>query len=398
MRFRKKRRKGNIVLLVHNEYIQRGGEEAVVEAEAKLLTDNGVEVVRYTVRSIDYESPFWRIVVAINSIWSLPQFLRVAWVILLRQPTVMHVHNTFPVISPSIFFCAKLFGVRTIYTLHNYRIVCPTATLFYKEAICERSLVSSTYWAIGARAYRESRLVTLLLVMQIEFHRKIKTWLWAVDSFIVLTEFSKSKFVLAGIPREKIRVKSNFLEPRKHGFDTADSRSPNRDFGLFVGRITAEKGVKVLLDSWSTVNFPLKVIGDGPKLVEYKEMSVHNPTIEFLGNLDSSEVSGYLNNARFIVIPSLWYEGFPMVVLEAFAHEVPIIASDIGSLGEIVQHEQNGLLFPVGNSVRLSDEVRKFVISSKYAHEIGVAGKNCLAVLYSGERSLSQLREVYGFS
>lgn len=339
------------ILILHNTYQQKGGEDAVVAAECGLLTAHGHEV-RPVIVTNDVISGFWR---KLGAAWETPyssSSLRMVESELQRfQPDVVHVHNFFPLLTPSIYDACKKAGVPVVQTLHNYRTICPGAMLMRDGQPCEECVSGSPYRAVVHRCYRGSLLGTLAVARMVASHRLRGTWLDKVDSFIALTEFAKSKFVQAGFPAEKIVVKPNFVDS-----PTVPSPGVKRSGALFVGRLNQEKGIDTLIEAWSTLNVPLRVIGDGPMSERVKSCGLSQ--VEYLGSRSSQEVAAEMAQAEFLVTPSHWYEGFPMVIAEAYACGLPVLVSRLGSLAEIVVDGVTGTHFEARNPEDLAEKVR----------------------------------------
>ena len=253
---------------------------------------------------------------------------------------------------------------------------------------CEKCLKGSPYRAVYSRCYRNSLLASLAVARMVSFHRKRGTWLHKVDRFIALTECARSKFIQAGFPADAIVVKPNFT--RVSGADVSDRP---RAGALFVGRLSAEKGVHVLLSAWQRLGVPLRIVGDGP----LRDLFCHSGLgkITWLGKLAHPEVSAELSNAAFLVMPSLWFESFGLVLIEAFAHSLPVIASNMGSMAEIVENGVSGLLFETGDAEDLAAKVAWAV---GHPAEMRVMGENARLVYerrYTAEANYRQLLDIY---
>ncbi|MCF5088779.1 glycosyltransferase [Stenotrophomonas sp. PA-6-5C] len=374
------------VLIVHNYYQQAGGEDSVVRNEAELLRANGHEVKLYAVSNHSIQGFASKIIATVNAIFSIPSYLRIRKEISEFRPDVVHVHNFFPLISPSVFYACRAKKVRSVFTLHNYRIVCPTATLYFDGEVTERSIDEGPWWTVARRVYRNSFIGTFSIAASVSLHRRLGTWK-KVDQFIALTEFAKSLFSRAGIPSSKIRVKSNFSHLEIEEFPEQGVR----DGYLFVGRLTEDKGIHVLLEAARSADVTVTVIGDGP-LSDIVSASKH---INFLGKRDSSIIRSEMRKAKALIVPSLWYEGFPMVIAEAYSQGLPVFASDIGALSELIEPEVTGELFSPGSP----DELAALLISHKNSeHRIArmsSGARNHYLDSYSPEVSLRTLLSAY---
>jgi glycosyltransferase involved in cell wall biosynthesis len=227
----------------------------------------------------------------------------------------------------------------------------------------------------------------------IAFHRALHTWRDKVDLYIALSEFARNKFIDGGIPAGRITVKPNFTG--------ASSITENRsgDFALFVGRLSLEKGAHLLPAAVSLLDtkIPLWVAGDGPMSDQIRAQA--KPTdrsfLELLGRCTAEEVSTLMTNARFLLVPSLWYEGFPMVVVEAFSRGLPVIASRLGSLAEIVEDGRTGMLFTPGDSKDLAVKMTWALSNPDALAEMGRAARHEYETKYSAERNYVMLMDIY---
>lgn len=339
------------IMQIHNFYQQRGGEDAVLEAEFALLTKAGHEVEQYTVYNSTISFIKNKIKSAIEVKWSPKSFEAVCRVLSIIRPDIVHVHNFFPLITPAVFEACTRMQVPVVATLHNYRVTCAGATLMRSGKICERCLKGSPYWGAIHRCYRDSLIGSFATAHMIHYHRRAKTWHKHVSHFIALTEFQKYKLSQAGLPAEKIVVKPNFLAETPELI-----RGGRREGALFVGRLSPEKGGDVLIEAWREIEYPLTVIGDGPSADSLRRKAPEHVT--FLGSQPKTAVMSAMQRASFLVMPSLWYEGLPMTLVEAYANDLPVVASRIGALAELIEEGVTGLGFTTGDPVDLARTVR----------------------------------------
>jgi glycosyltransferase involved in cell wall biosynthesis len=341
------------ILLVHNSYQQRGGEDQVFESEAGLLRANGHQVTRYHVSNDQISSG--SVGLAARAIWNREHHRNVCSLILRTAPHVVHVHNTFPLVSPAVYYAARSCGIPVVQTLHNYRLLCPGGTLFRSGRICESCVGGSVPWrGVIHRCYRHSVAASATVSTMLAVHKLAGTWTSAVDQYIVLNEFARQQFIRAGFPAERLCVKPNFVDPDP-GFASASGHG-----AIFVGRFTEEKGIHTLLTAWRSIgsSVPLDIIGDGPLAPQVNEAADHIPGIRWLGWLPRPDVFNALRGASVAIVPSLWYEPFGMNVAEAFAVGVPVLASAIGGLEQMIHQGRTGFLFQPGNDRDLATKVR----------------------------------------
>ena len=345
------------VLVVHNSYQQPGGEDRVFYEEVKMLRTRGHAVTEFTVHNnaLDTLSK-WSLVR--KTFWNDAIYQELRETIRFDRPDVVHFHNTFPLVSPAGYYAAHDEGVRVVQTLHNYRLMCPTATLYRKERVCEDCVGRRLAWpGIVHRCYRDSTLATGLSAAMLAYHGYLGTWTNLVDVYIALTEFSRQKFIEGGLPAAKIVVKPNFV------LDDPGEGQGGGGYAVFVGRLVLEKGVKTLLEAWRQLDgrVPLKIVGDGPLRDVVSAASRSGTRIKWLGQRALFEVHAILAAAAVMIFPSEWYEGFPMTIIESFASGTPVIASRIGGIPELVRPGQTGQLFQPGAAADLARAVKELL-------------------------------------
>jgi glycosyltransferase involved in cell wall biosynthesis len=319
------------VLQLHTRYRQPGGEDAVVRAEADLLRQCGHEVAQYQVRNPPGAAG------AAGSLalspWNPLQARRVRTLAEQLRPDVAHVHNTWYALSPAVLWALHRAGVPTVMTLHNYRLLCANGQLFRDLAPCEDCVGAAPWPGVRHGCYRDSALLSVPPAGTIALHDRLRTWTRAVDLFLALNEFARARFIRGGLPPDRIRVKPNFVpDPGPRTRPAASS-----DTVLYVGRLSPEKGVDVLAEAWRRLDggtLELVVIGDGPLQQALERRSPAG--LRFQGQLPAGEVRSRMLGARALVLPSIWYEGQPMAVLEALAAGLPVLGSDIGGIPELL--------------------------------------------------------------
>jgi glycosyltransferase involved in cell wall biosynthesis len=379
------------ILLVHNLYRQAGGEDRVVEAEAEMLRRQGHTVFRYTDDN-ERISGLGIARTAVEAVWSSRSYRRLSEVIRRNRIELCHFHNTFPLISPSAYYAAKRQRVPVVQTLHNYRIMCPNALLMRGGAICEDCVGRRVVWPGALRkCYRDSYAASAVAAAAISTHHLLGTWSRCVDRYIALTEFARSKFVEGGLPVSRIAIKGNFVDPDP-GRGAGDG-----GYALFVGRLAPEKGVMTLLEAWEHVPgaLPLRIAGDGPLMPSVKEAAERNPNLKWLGEISRPEVLAQMRGAGFLVCPSTWYESFGLIIVEAFATGLPVIASNLGALAELIQVERTGLLFRPGDAADLVQKVRWAMEHPARLAEMREHARAQYLNLYTAERNYGQLIDIY---
>ena len=379
------------VLFCHNTYQHKGGEDQVCDKERALLTQQGHSLY-YHVRSNDHIHSFKdKLVTSLQLNYSETEKTALTQVLKQELPDVVQVHNFFPVLTPAIYDACLEQNIPVVQTLHNYRTICASALLMRDGALCETCISGSPYHAVLHKCYRDSFAGSFFVARMVAYHRQHKTWKTKVNRFIALTEFAKSKFVEAGFPEDKIRVKPNFIEdPFKEG----GMLPMKRDGALFVGRFSQEKGIDVLLKAWDGLDYPLALAGDGP-LFEQCVADFDSKSIDFLGLQTSEQVHGLMSEARFLVMPSIWHETFGMVLIEAFAHGMPVICSRLGGMAEIVTDKVTGLHFEAGNVTELNDKIQWMIAHPEECAEMGRAARAEYLTKYTPEINYQQLMAIY---
>lgn len=384
------------ILIAHNRYQQAGGEDNVVEAERALLSQHGHDVDLLLVDNRDLANGvFTQIKTAFTATYSRIGRAKLREAINFFRPEIVHVHNFFPQLSPSIYDACAEEGVAVVQTLHNYRLICPGALLMRDGNICEQCITGSPYQAAVYGCYRNSKLGSLAVAHMVATHRRLGTWAKKVNHFIACTEFSKSKFTQAGFSEDRISVKPNFIiDPRAstdlRNRDDWKSREP---FALFVGRLSSEKGLRTLFKAWTTLDIHncLKVAGCGPLEAEMPEQA----NIVGLGFQEQVNVRSLMDQALFLVVPSEWFEGFPMVIVEAFAHGLPVLASKLGSMGEIIEDGITGLFFEPGDARDLALKACWLLERPEECRRMGRNARNRYVEKFSPEVNYAQLLSIY---
>jgi FkbM family methyltransferase len=339
------------ILIVHNRYRHPGGEDVVFEQERELLEQIGNQVLIYSRSNLEMDamnSASQRLIRVKNMVSSSETQREFSKLLTAERPDVVHIHNTFVMVSPSVYSACAEQNVPVVQTLHNYRLLCPAATLFRDGHPCEECLEHGLGRATRHACYHDSHLATASVALMLSVHRQRHTWDRKVDAYIALSEFARAKFVEGGFPADKIFVKPNFVSP-----DPGFGSGP-RDYALFAGRLSAEKGVSTLLAAWDRLEgpVPLRIVGDGPdrKGFEAQVTSRCGPAVSFLGHLKREETLAMMRKARLIIVPSECYENFPLVIAEAFACGTPVLCSRLGALEEAVEDGRTGIHFTAGNA------------------------------------------------
>ena len=380
------------VVMVHARYTQTGGEESIFESEATLLEEHGHVVYRYSVLNSAF-SDINPVVGAAKTVWNHREFRLIRTFIKEHQPNVVHFHNTFPAISPSGYYAAKAERVPIVQSLHNYRLFCVNAFCFRDGAPCIDCMNRFVSWpGIVHSCHPRGRAVSASVAALQSVHRLAGTWHRMVDVYIVAaTQFATEILIASGIPSEKAITKPNFLDPDP-GFHLGGG-----GYALFVGRISAEKGIETLLRAWEQLpdDIPLRIIGDGPLADLVRSADRERSNVEWLGRRPLSEVVHAMGNAEALVFPSQWFEGMPRTIIESFAVGTPVIASDVGGLPEMVTHGRTGLVFPSGDANVLASTMRDFFSPANNRAEFRGHAREAFEERYTAKVNYQQLIAAY---
>lgn len=381
------------VVQVHTRYQQAGGEDRVVDSERELLEAAGIRVhqVLFDNATIpDRRSFVGDAAIALRAIWSRAAVARVEAAIAEVRPELVHVHNTFAVASPAVLRAAHRAGVAVVHSLHNFRLVCPVATAFRDGRPCTDCVGRAIPWpGVIHACVRDSMSQSAVAATALVVHRALGTFRSAVDGYLALTNFQRDLLIVGGVPARRTDVVPNFVNA------PAESHQPPRSGALFVGRLAEEKGVRVLVEAAERRRGTVRVIGDGP-LSALVAAAAMNGVLAASGHVAPDAVSAEISSSVALVVPSIWFEGFPLVVLEAYAAGTPVIASRIGSLAEIVEHGLTGLLCEPGDSHGLADLIGWAMDHPVEMRSMGDEARRRYQETYSGPAHLSQLLAAYG--
>jgi glycosyltransferase involved in cell wall biosynthesis len=384
------------ILLIHNLYQQAGGEDAVMRAESGMLTQAG-HSVKLWLRdnaTIQPTSVLEKLELGVNTVWSRASKRELKTVLVKERPDVVHFHNTFPQVSPAAYYACKELGIPVVQSLHNYRLACPAATFFRNGNVCQECTTRTVWNALRHGCYRSSRSATAAVCSMLAFHRMLGTWSSMVDRYIALSAFARETFVSAGLPPEKLAIKPNFV------VDPGSGGRERDDYGVFVGRLSEEKGLFTILRAWRRVGARcrLRIAGDGPLrgAIESMIRSEALSGISLEGRLPSAQVLALMKRARFLLFPSECFENFPLTIVEAFACGTPVLASRIGSVREIVQQGHTGIHVNPGDP---TDWAEKILDACEGADDLRRLGHNARTEYerkYTPDTNHRLLMQIYG--
>jgi glycosyltransferase involved in cell wall biosynthesis len=373
------------ILVAHNAYLYRGGEDTVVESEIALLQRHGHEVMLYRRDNTELDTlPRWQ--AAMDSVWSKRTVMEVGRLLESFQPHLIHAHNTFPLISPSLYGVAEEFGIPVVQTLHNFRLLCPQAMLMRNGRYCDDCVGRWPWRAVLHRCYRGSLAQSAVSAGMVSGHRMLGTWRNRVRRYIVLNQMCREIFIRGGLPPEKLSIKPNFVEA------TGAPDEHTRRGGLFIGRLAAEKGLLTLAQAIRQKPVTrITVCGSGPLQATVEQ----SEGLDYIGFLQGEALRNRISNAEFLVMPSTGIESFGLAAIEAFACGTPVIASRHGGLREIVEHGHNGLLVTPGSADELADAIAYAVSNPMQMRRMGLEAYQTYLARYTPERNYTTLMAIY---
>ncbi len=377
------------ILLIHNKYQHQGGEDTVVQQETDLLRENYIVETLFFQNQKGINGAFQ----FLCSIWNIFAAQTLREKIKSFQPDVIHVHNWHFASGPILFQVAKKFNIPVVHTVHNYRLLCPSAILLHNNELFADSLQQNFPWsAVQKRVYRNSKFQTFWLAFIVWFHKKIGTWT-SIDKYICLTPFAVELFQQSkiGLDVNKFTVKPNFIETPSELTEII-----RENHFLFIGRLSEEKGIQTLLDTFKGSNFQLRIAGDGPMKAQVLEASKSAENIQYLGSLSRQDVKNELIRTQGLIFPSIWFEGMPMTIIESLGFATPVIASKLGAMKSMIQDNQNGLHFNPGDSKDLLLKIEQFVaMTEEEKKAMRENAYNTFKQNYSVDKQMEYFKNIY---
>lgn len=390
------------ILIVHNYYQFAGGEDVVVENESNLLKKNGHKVVLYTRHNNEIKNYnlLKKVLLFFDTIFSIRTYKEVKRIIKQEKIDIVHVHNTMPLISPSVYWAAFKSKVPVIQTIHNFRLVCPNGLLFRNNTVCEDCINHSLFSAIKHKCYKNSFLNTLAVITMLKFNRVIGTYK-KVNKYIVLSDFSKHKL-------EKI-IESGYMEIKKNFIPNDDFENNlelnnklqleiDNNYFIFAGRLEASKGIFFLIDAWKEIeDLKLYIFGSGPEENNIKELINLNKinNIKIFGKCERNKLFNYIKKSKAVIVPSLLYEGLPMIIIETFAFGKPIVATKIGNLKELIKEGKNGLLFSPNNKEEFKEKICRLIKDDNLYRSLCEGAYKEFIDNYSERINYSEIMRIY---
>ena len=382
------------ILIVHNYYQIPWGEDTVVANEKKMLEEHGHKVILYSRNNAELKqmSKFQKLFLPITTVFNPRTYKEIKKLIKIEDIEIVHVHNTLNLISPAVYYAARAMKVPVVQTVHNFRLLCPGATFYRDGHICEDCVSKGLMCAVKHNCYRNSKLQTLACVISTKIHRM--TGIYGRINYICLTEFNKEKLLqLKQIKTDRVFVKPNFVEAPT---DEIISYNKREDQFIFAGRLDKLKGIDILCDAWKQMGATapkLIVCGTGPMEEWCRRFLEDNPkcNIELRGFVPNKEAKKLIANSKALILPTQWYEGFPMTIVEAYSVGTPVIGSDIGNVGDLIEEGAGGLKFNCRDSKSLINAVNLLSQNLLDGHEIS----DFYSKHYSSEANYNMIIKIY---
>lgn len=385
------------ILLIHNSHRSgsSSGDDIVFKKESGLLEKYGHEVTRINPLNDEFDkvSALKKLSTILQVPWSVSYYKKIKHILLEAKPDIIHLHNFFPFISPSVFYAAGSAGIPIVQTLHDFRYLCPTAFLMRSGKICDECKDGAFFKSVEYGCFKGSKLQSIPIAFMLKLHWYLKTFKNKIDGYICLTKSQRKTYLDAGFNGKKFFIKPNFVD------DTFEQdKYKYGDYTVFIGRLGEEKGIRTLIGAWKDLpDIPLKIVGDGPEAKDFKslvaDMNIKN--IDFLGYKPYLECRKILNNARFLIMPSIWYETFGLTIIEAFSHCKPVIASNLGAMADLVENGETGILFTPMNTQELAEKVRWLWNNPEECQRMGRNARREYEEKYTPEKNYEMLINIY---
>jgi glycosyltransferase involved in cell wall biosynthesis len=382
------------ILIAHNHYQQYGGEDAVVQSEIDMLKKKGHDVYFYERSNKELLPLSWpkKIGRLLNMHWSEHSYQEMKRILNAFRPDIFHSYNTFYMMTPAVYKACQDARVPVVQSLYNYRLVCANGLMLKNGKHCEACLTEPRWKSIFHRCYRKSYVLTACVMKMIDYHWKKQTWLNQVKHYITATEFSRNIFTRAGIPADKITVKPHFL------VTDPGMQSEHGAYALYIGRISVEKGVGLLLDAWKNVKgMDLKIMGEGPLLNEIKKKVEQEglTTVRVLGYQPQEEYKKLLRGAAFLIVPSINYDNFPLVITESYANGIPVLASSLEGIKERVKEKESGMTFRTGDKDDLTAKAQFMIDHKEMTAHMKKGARLEYETHYTSDKNYERLMAIY---
>jgi glycosyltransferase involved in cell wall biosynthesis len=385
------------IILIHNSHRSgsSSGDDVVFKKESELLEKHGHHIIRVNPSNDEYDTScaIKKLSIILQIPWSFTYYKKIKRLLVREKPDIIHLHNFFPFISPSVFYAADSVGIPIVQTLHDFRYFCPMAFMMRSGKICDECKGGAFFKSVEYGCFKGSKLHSIPIAFMLKLHWYLNTFEKKIDGYICLTEYQRKIYLDADFDEKKLFIKPNFTD------DTFEQQKYRYgDYAVFIGRLGEEKGVRTLIGAWKDLpGIPLKIVGDGPGAKDFKsliaDMNIKN--IDFLGYKPYLECRKLLNDARFLIMPSIVYETFGLANIEAFSHCKPVIASNLGAMADIVKDKVTGLLFTPMNTQELAEKVRWLWNNPEECKRMGQNARKEYEEKYTPEKNYEMLMGIY---
>jgi glycosyltransferase involved in cell wall biosynthesis len=376
------------VIQLHQRYRSRGGEDVMVDATAAVLRERGVDVRLVTRDSRDLKSFPARLRAFATGVYSFAAGREMAALLARERPDLVHIHNLHPLFSPSVIRAARRAGVPVVMTCHNFRLVCPTGMHIRRGQVCERCLGGREHWCALLNC-QGNLFESVGYAVRNAVHRRLRLFTDQVTLFLAISRFMRDRLEAAGLPAARLAVVPNMV---RLPAAPVEAGRPG-GYVAFAGRFGPEKGIDTLVEAARRAGLPLRLAGDPAGLPGIARRAPAGTV--FAGLLSPAEMARFYRGARFVAVPSRCLEGFGLVAAEAMSHGLPVVASRIGGLAEVVGDGATGLLVEPGNAEELAAAMRRLWDDPELCRRLGAAGRAKAAREYSPEVFFDRLTSAY---
>lgn len=409
------------ILFANKFYYLKGGAERYYFDLKKLLEKNGHKIIsfsmedkknykseyaKYFVSNVELEKPkfsFKDLKAAGRILYSFEAKKKIEELIKREKPDIAHINNIYHQISPSILSVLKKYKIPIVQTLHDYKMICPVYILYSKNEICERCKKYRYYMCTVRKCTKNSRAASFINTVELYLHKFLRIYENNVDMFIAPSKFLREKILeWKMIPPEKIVLIPHFIDLKNLSLSFSQEKGEKQEVFqnnfLYFGRLSREKGVKILISAMRYVkNGKLLIAGTGPEETELKNQVLQEnlKNIEFLGYLNLKELMRVIQKCLFTVLPSIIYESFGLTILESYVQRKAVLGSNLGAIPEVVKDEKTGLLFKAGNSKDLAQKINLMLANRKKTQEMGEEGRKKIEREHTPEQYYEKLIKIY---
>lgn len=375
------------IVNAHNRHAGAGGMEVLFDAMTNLLRTNGHEVIIVERDNKEMAGLSAKLSAVGSMIHSKSARAEMSSILRDGQVDVVHIHNLYPQLSPSIVEACNQANVPVVMSVQDYKLTCPTAQHLRHGKICEKCL-GGAEWNCAIHNCRNSVPMSIAYALRNAVTRWRGTLHEGISAYLCCSRFVAEQTIRGGFPADRVRVLHNFSD-----LPEAPPKSSPGDYIAFVGRISPEKGIDILIEAARRNRLPVKIAGDASAM---PKLQVNLPrNVEFVGRLSRDAMPNFLMNARMLAVPSIWYEAFGIVCAEAMAYRLPVVASDIGGLPEVVDHNLTGLCVEMGHVDAWADALSSLWNDPDRSRSMGEAGRAKALREYSSDVYYERLMAAY---